>query len=60
MFTSFTSSEKEKVKKCLGESRKIKKLVLTRKKTIEYSPVNSKVNLENKTFKNETDLSKYG
>lgn len=60
MFTSFTSTEKEKVKKGLGESQKTKKLVLTRKKTIEHSPINSKANIENKTYKNGTDLSKYG
>lgn len=60
MFTAFTSTEEEKVRKGLWkfEKEKKKELVLTKKKSrnVHY-PVNSRANLE---YKDGVDLSKYG
>ena len=57
MFTAFTSSEKEKVKK--GLWKKTDTPMKKKQKRIS-SNVNSKADLELKTYKKCCDLSEYG
>lgn len=57
-FTAFTSSETEKVKK--GMRRREKDFSLKKKEKPVSSNVNSKRDLEKKTYKEPCDLSKYG
>lgn len=57
MFTAFTSSEKRKSKKRIRQKKDIS---LKKKEKPISSNVDSKPNLEMKTYKEPCDLSEYG